>query len=290
VGEVSCLAIDVGGTKLAAGVVDGEGRVLAHAQVPTEATADPEALFSSLLELVGSLRDAGPWELVGVGTGGPMDLWTGTISPLNIPAWREFPLRARLEEALGLPVALDNDAKALVLGERWRGAGRGHDNFMAMVVSTGVGGGIVLDGRLLDGRLGNAGHLGHLVVEPGGRRCRCGVRGCLEAEASGSAIEAITGRPAAEADEAMRRRCGELVGRAVASVVTLLDLDLVAVAGSVALRFGDCFFEAANESLELCTGLAFTEGARIVPAALGDLGPLVGAAAVGFAARGRLVR
>ncbi|OWY58754.1 hypothetical protein B7486_78270 [cyanobacterium TDX16] len=149
-----------------------------------------------------------------------------------------------------------------------------------MVVSTGVGGGIVLDGRLLDGRLGNAGHVGHVVVEPDGRACRCGGRGCLEAEASGLAIEAITGAPPKDAPEEVRIRTGTLVGRGVASVVQLLDLDLAVVAGSVALGFGDPFFRAAQEELSARAGLEFARGATIRPAGLGSSGPLVGAAAV----------
>ena len=164
------------------------------------------------------------------------------VSPLNIPVWREFPLRDRLAEVTGLPVVVDNDAKALALGEGWRGAAQGESDFLAMVVSTGVGGGIVLDGRLLHGAEGNAGHIGHVIVEPDGRRCACGARGCLEAEASGTAIAATTGRPATEAGPEVRARTGRLVGRAVASVANLLDLGLACVAGSVALGFGADFF------------------------------------------------
>ena len=123
-----------------------------------------------------------------------------TVSPLNIAGWRGFPLRSRLADLIsGVPTYVDNDAKALALGEGWIGAAQGEDNFIGMVVSTGVGGGIVLNGSLLQGRLGNAGHIGHVVVEPDGRDCVCGGRGCLEAEASGTAIAAMTGRPAAEA-------------------------------------------------------------------------------------------
>src|SRR5205814_9992896 len=137
---------------------------------------------------------------------------------LNIPGWRRFPLRKRLADATGLATFVDNDAKAPALGEGWRGAAADERNFIAMVVSTGVGGGIVLDGRLLDGAAGNAGHIGHVIVEPGGRQCSCGARGCLEAEASGTAIAAFTGRPPAEAGPDVVERCGRLVGRAVASV------------------------------------------------------------------------
>jgi glucokinase len=149
-----------------------------------------------------------------------------------------------------------------------------------MVVSTGVGGGIVLDGRLLDGADGNAGHVGHLVVEPDGRLCPCGSRGCLEAEASGLAIAAITGRPPADAPPAVRERTGRLVGRAVADVCVLLDLGLAVVAGSVALGFGEVFFTAAQAELDRQARISFARGARIVPAGLGADGPLIGAAAV----------
>jgi glucokinase len=151
-----------------------------------------------------------------------------------------------------------------------------------MVVSTGVGGGIVLDGRLLDGESGNAGHIGHVIVEPDGRSCACGGRGCLEAEASGPAIAAVTGRPAAEADTATVARTGTLVGRAVASVANLLDLRLAVVGGSVALGFGAPFFEAAQVELDARARIDFARGARIVPVGLGPSGPLIGAGAVGW--------
>jgi glucokinase len=217
-----------------------------------------------------------------VGTGGPMTRGGEAISPMNIGGWRDFPLRGRLRESLGLPVFVDNDAKALALGEGWVGGAVGVPDYLAMVVSTGVGGGIVLDGRLLEGRDGNAGHIGHMTVEPDGHPCRCGNRGCLEAEASGTGIAAITGRPAAEANAEVVERVGTLVGRAVASVATLLDLRLALVAGSVALGYGEPFFAAAQAEMDRRARLDYAVGATIAPGALGDRGPLVGAAAVGF--------
>jgi glucokinase len=210
------------------------------------------------------------------------------VSPLNIPAWRGFPLRERLAGLTGLATFIDNDAKALALGEGWVGAARGVTDFIAMVVSTGVGGGIVSGGRLLDGASGNAGHIGHVIVEPGGHVCGCGARGCLEAEASGSAIARITGRPAATATADVIERTGTLIGRAVASVANLLDLRLATIAGSVALGFGGPFFAAAQAEVDACARLSFSAGARVVPAGLGELGPLVGAAAVGWRGVGRL--
>ncbi len=274
------LAIDIGGTKLAAARVDASGALLDQAVAPTpRGTADD--VLAAVLDVVAAVR-RGTEVACGVGCGGPMREGGELVSPLNIPAWRDQPLAAQLRAALGIPVRIDNDAKALALGEGWLGAARGERHFIAMVVSTGVGGGIVLDGRLLDGAAGNAGHVGHVVVEPDGRRCACGGRGCVEAEASGTAIAARTGRPAAEADLTERARAGTLVGRAVAAAVSLLDLRLAVVAGSVALGYGDVFFGAAQEELERRACLAFARGARIVPAGLGPAGPLVGAAAVGW--------
>jgi glucokinase len=285
------LAIDVGGTKLAAGIVSADGEIASRAVAATPSDGDAEGLFSALVAIATEVRrdavDAHGLsaDACGVGCGGPMTAGGAEVSPLNIPAWRSFPLQARLADALGLPTFVDNDAKALALGEGWRGAARGCDDFIAIVVSTGVGGGIVLGGHLLDGARGNAGHIGHLVVEPDGRACRCGSRGCLEAEASGTAIEAVTGRPPAEADAAVVARTGRLVGRAVASVAALLDLRLAVVAGSVALGFGAPFFAAAQAEIDERARIEFARGCRIAPAGLGADGPLVGAAAIALRRR-----
>ncbi len=266
-------------------MVGPDGSVHGAARRPTVAAGrgdDPEALFDVVADLLHEVRSstgASPVAL-GVGCGGPMTPGGATVSPLNIPAWRGFPLRDRLAACTGLPTWVDNDAKALALGEGWAGAAQGCDDYLAMVVSTGVGGGVVLDGRLLDGASSNAGHVGHMVVDPLGHLCPCGTRGCLEAECSGTAIARITGRPAAEAPHEVRIRTGRLVGRAVASVVALLDLRLAVVAGSVALGFGEVFFDAAQTELDRCTQIEFARGARIVPGGLGADGPLVGAAAV----------
>ena len=281
----TALAIDIGGTKLAAGLVTDDGEVVTSATAPSRVD-DAEALFSVLLALVDSVGGNGEMAVCGVGCGGPMTAGGETVSPLNIPAWRDFPLRSRLAEATGLDTFVDNDAKALALGEGWKGAAAGEDDFIAMVVSTGVGGGIMLNGRLLDGAAGNAGHIGHVNVEPEGRVCPCGARGCLEAEASGTSIAAVTGQPAAEAGPEVVARTGRLVGRAVASVANLLDLRLAVVAGSVALGFGEPFFAAAQAELDLRCRLDFAVGARIEPGGLGDGGPLVGAAAVAWRAAG----
>lgn len=291
--RVRVLAVDIGATKMAVGVVDETGGVLGRWQAPTGAARpDAEEVFATLAQLVSTALESDLGRgvrAVGVGAAGPMSGVNEFVSPLNVPAWRDFPLRRRLAELTRLEVVVDGDAKALAVGEGWVGAAKGVSNYLAMVVSTGVGGGIVLDGRLLDGRLGNAGHIGHVIVVEDGAACACGGRGCLEAEASGGALERRLGRPARDADDATVRRTGQLVGRAVASVVNLLDLDLALVAGSVALGFGPPFFAAAQEELDCHCRMSYATGARIRPGGLGPDGPLVGAAALAFH-RARAVR
>jgi glucokinase len=274
-----CIAIDIGGTKVEIARITPAGEITHRIRLET---ADVQGhLFD---QIAASLRalDVTPATPIGVGCGGPMDRGGTTVSPLNIPEWREFPLRQALADIAGSDVSIDNDAKALALAEGRYGGARGSANYVSMVVSTGIGGGIILDGHLLDGALGNAGHIGHLVVEPGGRLCACGVRGCLEAEASGTAIRAMIGGDPKSANEEMRRRTGVMVGRAVASVASLLDVTQFFVAGSVALGFGSPFFEAANETAASHVGLSFARAVSVVPSTLGSDGPILGAACVAW--------
>lgn len=286
-GEVA-LALDIGGTKIAAGLVTPQGRLIDREQFTIDHDLGAEGLWAATATLVEhQLRRAVDHHrcrcvVVGVGSAGPVAPEVESVSPLNVAAWEDFPLRGRLRELTALDVYGAGDVKALALAEGWLGAAKGRDHFLAMVVSTGVGGGIVLDGRLLEGATGNAGHVGHIVVEPNGRRCACGARGCLEAEASGPAIEAITGRPPSQPTYDIMRRTGHLTGIAAASVCNLLDLDLVVVGGSVALGFGAPFFLAAQETLSEHCQLAFSRSARITPARLEHQGPLIGAGAVGW--------
>ncbi|HVE94824.1 MAG TPA: ROK family protein [Acidimicrobiales bacterium] len=275
------LAVDIGGTKIEVGLVGRDGAILDRLRRPT-AVEDPWPDLVALVDQVLYSAAGNGTEVVaiGVGCGGPMTGAGELVSPLNIPGWRSFPLRERLAARTGLRVRVDNDAKALAMGEGWCGAAAGATDYVAMVVSTGVGGGIVLGGALLDGRDGNAGHIGHVIVEPDGRPCVCGARGCLEAEASGLSIAKATGAPASEADAATIERTGRLVGRGVASVANLLDLRLAVVAGSVALGMGEPFFRAAQAELDARSRIDFARGARIIPGGLGADGPLIGAAAL----------
>ncbi len=286
------LAVDVGGTKLAAGLVDADGTVRRAERVPTG--YDPWTALSGLLERV---RGGEPVCGVGVGCGGPTSWPEGVVSPPNTAAWRDgFPLLAALRSVYApLPVRMHNDAVALAVGEHWRGAGRGTADLLGMVVSTGVGGGVVTGGRVLQGRSGNAGHIGHLVVEPGGPPCGCGGRGCLEAVARGPAVVAwarergcsardgaalavlaAAGEPVAVAALA---RAGRALGTGIAGAAALLDVDLVVLGGGFA-QAGEPLWAPLRAALAEHAGLGYLAGLRVLPAALGQHSGLVGAAAL----------
>ena len=281
------LGIDISGSRFEAGLVSASGELIDRSRVAVDPDVGPESHFSNLAAIVEQQMElADRHELrisaVGVSCVGPVGPNCETVSPVNLPSWREFPLRERLRELTSKRVYGELDGKALALAEGWKGAAKGYTNYCVITVSTGIGGGIVLDGELLDGASSNAGHVGHITVEPNGRRCGCGARGCLEAEASGLAIESITGRSPTEPTYEIMQRTGRLVGRASASLCNLLDLELVVVGGSVALGFAATFFNAAQEELSTDARLPYSRHARITPTRLGDRGPLIGAGAVGI--------
>ncbi len=277
------LALDIGATKVEAAIVDVDGTVASRSRINDADHHDD--LIAGVVELARRVMAEGSVELVGAGCAGPMSRGGEEVSPLNIPQWRAFPLRRTLREALGAEVFIDGDARALALAEGAFGAARDESSYLSMVVSTGVGGGLVIDGELLDGESGNAGHIGHLNVVPNGNLCSCGAFGCLEAEASGWAIEALTGRSPAEADAATRVRTADLVGRAVGTLASVLDFNHCYIAGSVALGFGDEFFQVANKSARAMARLPYSEHLEISRSELGVDGPLLGAALVAWRRR-----
>jgi glucokinase len=272
------LAIDIGGTKLAVGVVSSSGELLSRMQTQTPATD----VWGALKKLIDTQMQQSNvrLEACGVGCGGPMTLNGESVSPLNIPDWRGFGLLSAVKRATGLKTYIANDAQALVLGEVWCGSAVGISDVIGMVVSTGVGGGIVSNNKLVTGHLGNAGHIGHVIVEPNGRLCECGAYGCLEAHVSGRSIEAMTGKPSEHATTEVKIEAGKLVGRALVSVGALMDLQLCVIGGSVALGFGDPFFRAVQHELDRSARLEFIRGMKVLPVGLGDAAPLIGAASL----------
>ncbi len=282
---IPCLALDIGGTKIEGALVHPDGRIERRERLDTASLG--EDLLTPICAMLDRVSQNDAPKVLGVGCAGPMTRGGEEVSPLNIQQWDSFPLRAELVKRLGLDVYIEGDARALALAEGVFGSATLDEGYLSMVVSTGIGGGIVLDGRLLDGVSGNAGHVGHVNVVINGRPCSCGGNGCLEAEASGWAIEAITGKHPREADEFTRRRTAELVGRAVAALAVALDFDRCYIAGSVALGFGDDFFTVANQSARTLATLSFTSELKVSPSGLGVDGPILGAALVGWRGDGQ---
>lgn len=293
------LAIDVGGTKIAAGLVDDDGTLVHQAKRPTP-DGDAEAIWAVVESLVAeSLSTAGgAVGGVGIASAGPIDVPAGTVSPINITEWQHFPIVDRVAAMVDAPVRLGGDGLCMAMGERWRGAGRDAEFLLGMVVSTGVGGGLVLDGAPYDGRTGNAGHVGHVVVDPEGRPCTCGGRGCVETIAGGPRMaqwareqgwnapvdaDAKELADAAAAGDAVAlqafTRGATAVAAMIASVGAVCDLDLVVIGGGVA-KAGALLFDPLRAALDTYAGLDFIRDLRVVPAELGGDAGLVGAAAL----------
>jgi glucokinase len=293
------LCLDIGGTKIAAGLADPSGALVHTTVRPTPAGASAEEVWAAVAAMIADALGAagGAVRAVGIASAGPIDLPSGTVSPINITCWQSFPLRDRVAAAVpGVSVQLGGDGVCMALGEHWRGAGRGAGFLLAMVVSTGVGGGLVLNGAPYTGRTGNAGHVGHVVVEQDGERCTCGGRGCVETVAAGpwlvrwarangwSAPPRAGARELADAAAAgdvvavrAFHRGATALAAMIASVAAVCDLDLVVIGGGVA-KSGRVLFDPLRAALADFAGLDFLAGLRVVPAELGGEAGLVGAA------------
>ncbi|MET8893135.1 ROK family protein [Streptomyces albogriseolus] len=302
-------ALDIGGTKIAGALVDREGRILARAQRPTPAREDGDTVMAAVEAVIGDLTASPLWEragAVGIGSAGPVDASTGTVSPVNVPGWRDYPLVAKVRGAAGgLPVELIGDGVAITAAEHWQGAARGHDNALCMVVSTGVGGGLVLGGRVHPGPTGNAGHIGHISVDLDGDRCPCGARGCVERIASGPNIarRALENgwRPGPDGDTsaaavAAAARAGDPVAVAsferaaralaagIAATATLVEIDIAVIGGGVG-KAGEVLFAPLRKALTEFATLSFVQRLAVVPAQTGTDAGLVGAAAAALISR-----
>lgn len=312
--ERSLLALDFGGTKLSAAVVAvGERRWRAYQRVPSppgsNAQSDLEIVMGLARDLLATVKV--PLSAVGVSFGGPVNAAEGVVLlSHHVPGWENLLLRERLEAQLGVPVAVDNDANVAALGE-WRfGAGQGCHSLLYLTVSTGIGGGWVLDRRIYHGANSLAGEIGHMTIQPGGPVCTCGRRGCLEAVAAGPAIaqgaqERLTTEPqageilrtlvggdvgsltakhvsqAAEAGDELARQvleeAAQALGFGIACAIALMNPARVVVGGGVA-KCGERYFEAVRTAARANALHGMT--VDIVPAALGDDVPLWGAIAL----------
>ncbi|MFB8760211.1 ROK family protein [Streptomyces nigra] len=302
-------ALDIGGTKIAGALVDGRGTIAVRAQRPTPAQEDGETVMRAVEEVVQELAASPSWGRVsalGIGSAGPVDASAGTVSPVNVPGWRGYPLVRRVREATGgLPVELIGDGVAITAAEHWQGAAQGHDNALCMVVSTGVGGGLVLGGRLHPGPTGNAGHIGHISVDLDGDLCPCGSRGCVERIASGPNIarRALDGgwRPGPDGDTsaaavaaaaregdpvavASFERAARALAAGIAATATLVEIDIAVIGGGVG-KAGDVLFTPLRKALADYATLSFVRRLTVAPARMGTDAGLVGAAAAALAGR-----
>lgn len=311
------IAIDLGGTNLRVATVTLEGKILRRISVPTMAQEGVEAVIdrmvSKVLELVGAegVRRA---MALAVAAPGPTDPWSGIIvEPPNLPGWVRVPLKEILEARLGLTTYVGNDANVAALGEHSFGAGKGTMHMIYVTVSTGIGGGIIVDGRLLLGKNGGAGEVGHMTIDMNGPKCACGNIGCLEAFASGTAIarqakerlrlgekstildavggdlSRVTGlevvREAKKGDSLaadIMAAAATALGVGMVNLVNLFDPEAIVIGGGVS-NAGPLLFEPVRHIVnERAMGIA-TRGLRIIPTALGDDVGLVGAAALALA-------
>ncbi|MEU9286048.1 ROK family protein [Streptomyces sp. NPDC048275] len=296
-------ALDIGGTKIAGALVDGSGRILLRAQRATPAQEDGDTVMGAVDAVIGELTGSSLWSragAVGIGSAGPVDASAGTVSPVNVPGWRDYALVERVRAATGgLPVELIGDGVAITAAEHWQGAARGHDNALCMVVSTGVGGGLVLNGRLHAGPTGNAGHIGHISVDLDGDLCPCGSRGCVERIASGPniarrALEAGW-RPGPDGDTsaaavaaaarqgdpvavASFERAARALAAGIAATATLVEIDIAVIGGGVG-KAGDVLFDPLRKALGDYATLSFVRRLTVAPALMGTDAGLVGAAA-----------
>ncbi len=298
--------IDIGGTKIAVAVAAASGEIFARYSVVTDAAIPPETVMGGLLEKLERMAEANEGRLVAIGIGcpGPLDRERGLVlAPPNMPrSWWQFPLRAYVEERTGLTVVVENDANAAALGEHLYGAGRGHKDLVYLTISTGIGGGIIADHRLVH-RVGEA---GHVTVRPEGARCGCGARGCLEAECSGTSIarraqeyllaggasslhsvHPVTARAVIESvregDElacAVWRETIELLAIGISSIIAVLAPESVILGGGVSAGAGELLFGPLRQELKERVRIVPLNSVEIVPAALGTESGLYGALAL----------
>jgi glucokinase len=299
---VAVLGLDIGGTKLAAGVVDGDGTVRGFVAAPSEPERGADDTLTRLFALGrAAIEAAGADDVegIGIGCGGPLDVERGVlISPLHLKGWEGVPVVDLAERAFDRPAVLDNDATAAAAAEHRFGAGRGTQHLVYLTISTGVGGGVILDGQVFRGATGNGGELGHVTVDWHGRECRgCGRRGCLEAYVSGTSIAeraaeaGFRGATAADVADAARlgdpvaatvwRETCEALACGVTSIANLFEPEVVVIGGGVS-RQGDHLLAPVREVVEAQVIGPPGRIVRVVEAALGDQVGVAGAAAVAF--------
>ncbi len=299
------IGVDLGGTNLRAAAIDAQGRILEKISGTTKLSAGPDAVVADMVEAICKLRDQlGAERLAGIGIGTPgfiiMDKGLITGSP-NLPGFDNYPIRDEIERRLRAPVILENDANAAALGEKWMGAGRDVDDLVLLTLGTGIGGGVIIGGRILHGFVGMAGELGHMTVVPTGNPCGCGNTGCLEKHASATAVSAMAKlmglgedlsseqvyRLAVEGNAKARtvfEMMGRALGTALANLVNAFNFPLYLLSGGM-LPAWEFFAPAMFEECRRRSFVYRNTQTRIEKAVLGNEAGLYGAAYLPFQAR-----
>ena len=299
------IGVDLGGTNLRTALVSQNGEVAGKIKEPTCASDGHAKVVQKLIENIkaqqdSALRKGTKIAAVGVGAPGVIHAETGVVvkSP-NFPDWNNLPLKKELETALALPVSIENDANAAALGEQWRGAGQGIASMIFLTLGTGVGGGIVLDGRIWPGADGMAGEIGHMTIIPDGRRCGCGNTGCLEMYASSRGIvmtyqerssrsKVITSEDIYQAARDgdvlagdVMKDMGRLLGIGIANLINIFNPEMIVIGGGVKDAW-PLFIEATRGEIKKRAFEYPAARTQIVPSVLGDDAGMIGAAALAF--------
>lgn len=276
------MAVDIGAQRLSAGLVNGRGEIALRDRIATPG----RDVWPALDRLIRRVAAASPSEMsrprrCGITCDGPIDRDSGSASPMGLRSWTEFPVVERMAKLTGLEVVLETRGNGCTLAERWVG---GHslpdaDNMLVVTASGSVDGGVIADGKLVRGRLGNGGNIGHVMVEPEGPQCPCGGEGCLNVYASSTALETETNRPLRRVPTSILERTGIMIGRAIATTAAAFDTRLALVGGAVPAALGAPLMEAVRAEVNVRSRLGHLDQLRVESVALGVDGPLLAAAA-----------
>lgn len=297
------IGVDIGGTKIAVAVVGQSGEIASKTAFPMDHAKSPDQVIDEIIQAIkhvveGQIRKEQNILGIGVGAPGPLDTWTGVIHrPPNLPSWIDVPIKGKLAAAFAVPVLIENDANAAALAEKWIGAGKGSENFTYLTISTGIGAGIIANGQLLSGSRGNAGEIGHTVIDPGYGRCSCGQIGCLDLIASGRAIakngseimgEELSTKAVFDLYGKGHKGLDEYIdhvfwalGASSVSLVNILDTEKIIVGGGVS-QIGEPLFQRMEAYIRIHALNPAGRSTKVVPAELNEHAGVIGAAALCF--------
>lgn len=297
------IGVDIGGTKVAIAVINEQGKVIEESVIPTNVSITSEKMMDTIIEEIQTVikkSQVNELDIIGLGIGapGPLDSRNGIIlCPPNLTGWIDVPIQAYFAKTFDWPIKLENDANAAALAEKWLGAARKNNHFAYMTISTGIGAGIVVEGKLLRGLKGNAGDIGHTVIDPSFGECTCGQKGCLEAVASGTAIakhgSKIVGKNLSTKEVFALYHEGHeqivemidhvlmILGMACVNLINTFDLEKIVIGGGVS-KVGDLLFHTIQKYVQTYALNPIGRQAEIVPAKLNQNAGVIGAAALCF--------